>query len=70
MPSGAASKPASFPSAVGGFPTGLSDTCSFTFSPARNRWYWHHEGSSTLRGSLTCGIDESIGFCAASYANP
>ncbi len=65
---GAISTLASFPT-VGGV-SGLSDMCSFTFSPQRNRWYWHHEGSSTLRGSLACFPDENIGFCAASYTNP
>jgi hypothetical protein len=42
---------------VGTF-TSLSDMCSFTVSPNRNRWYWHHEGGSQFGGS-----DESIGFC-------
>jgi hypothetical protein len=40
--------------------TNLSDMCSFTVSPQRRRWYWHHEGNSQFRSG-----DESIGFCDA-----
>ncbi|MFO0604984.1 MAG: hypothetical protein U0324_17510 [Polyangiales bacterium] len=47
---------------VGTF-TNLSDMCSFTVDPRRNRWYWHHEGVSQFGGS-----DESIGFCPATLA--
>ena len=65
---GAISTLAAFPNV--GSVSGLSDMCSFTFSPQRNRWYWHHEGSSSLRGSLSCFPDENIGYCAASYTNP
>ena len=70
LSNGAVAALAAFPN-VGGV-SGLSDMCSFTFSPTRNRWYWHHEGSSTLRGSLTsaCFPDENIGFCGASFTNP
>jgi hypothetical protein len=41
----------------------LSDMCSFTVSPQRSRWYWHHEGTSQFRSG-----DESLGFCNASLA--
>ncbi len=41
----------------------LSDMCSFTVSPQRSRWYWHHEGTSQFRNG-----DESLGFCDASLA--
>ncbi|MBP6833503.1 MAG: hypothetical protein KA978_22135 [Deltaproteobacteria bacterium] len=41
----------------------LSDMCSFTVSPQRSRWYWHHEGGSQFRNG-----DESLGFCDASLA--
>ncbi len=44
---------------VGTF-TNLSDMCSFTVSPSRNRWYFHHEGASQFGGS-----DESVGRCPA-----
>lgn len=47
---------------VGAFRS-LSDMCSFTVSPQRRRWYWHHEGGSQFRSG-----DESIGFCDASLA--
>ncbi len=39
--------------------TNLSDMCSFTVSPAQNKWFWHHEGVSQFGGS-----DESVGFCS------
>jgi hypothetical protein len=44
---------------VGTF-TNLSDMCSFTVDPRRNRWYWHHEGTSQFRSG-----DEAMGFCPA-----
>ncbi len=65
---GAITTIAAFPNV--GTVQGLSDMCSFTFSPQRNRWYWHHEYSSTLRTSLACFVDETVGFCGASYTNP
>jgi hypothetical protein len=40
----------------------LSDMCSFTASPLRGRWYWHHEGNSQFRSG-----DESLGFCEAAF---
>ena len=40
----------------------LSDMCSFTASPQRGRWYWHHEGDSQFRSG-----DESLGFCEAAF---
>ncbi len=67
VPAGATSTLATFP--TGTF-SGLSDMCSFTFSPQRNRWYFHHEGSSSIRGSTSCGVDETVGFCAGSFTNP
>lgn len=38
----------------------LSDMCSFTVSPSRQRWYFHHEGASQFRSG-----DETLGFCDA-----
>ena len=38
----------------------LADMCAFSVSPTRNRWYWHHEGTSQFRAG-----DESIGYCPA-----
>jgi hypothetical protein len=43
----------------------LSDTCTFTVSPSRNRWYFHYEGSGFV-GSR----DETLGFCDASINRP
>jgi hypothetical protein len=67
VPTGATTTINTFPNTTF---SGLSDMCSFTFSPQRNRWYWHHEGSSTLRGGLSCFPSETIGFCAGSFTNP
>ncbi len=44
---------------VGTF-TSLSDMCSFSVSPTRNRWYFHHEYSSQFGGS-----GETVGRCPA-----
>ncbi len=41
----------------------LSDMCSFTVSPARGRWYFHHEGSSQFRAG-----DETLGYCDARFS--
>ena len=30
-------------------PPGLSDACSFSISPATNRWYVHYEGTGIFR---------------------
>ena len=51
--------------ATAGTFTSLSDMCSFTFSPLRNRWYWHHEGTSQFSSG-----DESIGYCDGHYETP
>src|SRR5207244_64698 len=40
----------------------LGDMCGFTVSPATNRWYWHHAGSSQFRAG-----DQSIGYCDATW---
>jgi hypothetical protein len=40
--------------------------CSFTVSPLRNRWYWHHEGVSQFRTGA--GSDEGLGYCDATFA--
>jgi hypothetical protein len=40
--------------------TNLSDMCAFSVSPARRRWYFHHESSSQFGG--TAG---TIGYCDA-----
>ncbi len=44
---------------VGTF-TNLSDMCSFTVSPLRGRWYFHHESSSQFGGTY-----ETAGYCPA-----
>jgi len=41
----------------------LSDLCSFTVSPARGRWYFHHEGTWQF-----ASVDETLGFCDARIA--
>lgn len=41
----------------------LSDMCSFAVSPARGRWYFHHEGSSQFRSG-----DETLGYCDARFS--
>lgn len=46
--------------------TNLSDMCSITFSTSRNRWYFHHEGSS----QFTTAFDENAGFCDATWDRP
>jgi hypothetical protein len=51
--------------AVASFAGGYSDLCSFTFLPSRNRWYFHHEGSSPLG---TGG--EVLGFCDGRWESP
>lgn len=43
----------------------LSDMCSITVAPWRQRWYFHHEGTSQFTQPGT-SADESIGFCEAS----
>ncbi|MFN0068006.1 MAG: M36 family metallopeptidase [Limisphaerales bacterium] len=48
-------------SVVGQF-TNLSDMASFTVSPARGRWYFHHEGVSQFGGS-----DETAGYADAEF---
>ncbi len=40
----------------------LSDMCSFTVLPSRNRWYFHHEGGSQFRTG-----DETLGYCDARF---
>ncbi len=46
---------------VATFPgVGLADMCSFTVSPSRGRWYFHHEGASMFATG-----DETIGYCDA-----
>lgn len=40
--------------------TNLSDMCSFTVSPTRRRWYFHHEYSGQFGGS-----SETLGYCDA-----
>jgi hypothetical protein len=41
----------------------LSDMASFTVSVAKNRWYFHHEGTSQFGGS-----DESVGYADALFS--
>jgi hypothetical protein len=40
----------------------LSDMACFTVSPLRNRWYFHHEGSSQFGGT-----SETIGYADAAF---
>ncbi|MBI5518382.1 MAG: hypothetical protein HY909_31715 [Deltaproteobacteria bacterium] len=51
---------------IGSF-TNLSDMCSITFSPQRNRWYFHHEYNSQFGGSPG---GETVGFCPAAWDQP
>jgi len=44
----------------------LGDMCSFTFSPRRSRWYFHHEGPSQFAPAALGGT-EHIGSCAATW---
>ncbi|MBI5773715.1 MAG: hypothetical protein HZA89_08235 [Verrucomicrobia bacterium] len=55
VPSGVTSTLASF--------VNLSDMATITFSPARNRWYFHHEGGSQFAPSGS----EILGFCDATW---
>ena len=41
----------------------LSDMCSFTFSPQRNRWYFHNEGASEI---APAGV-ETTGWCPGTF---
>jgi hypothetical protein len=50
------------PSAVGDF-INLSDMSSITVSLSRNRWYFHHEGSSQFGGT-----SETLGYCDAAFS--
>jgi hypothetical protein len=43
--------------------TNLGDMASWTVSPATNRWYFHHEGSSQFGGS-----SETLGYADATFA--
>ncbi len=43
--------------------TNLSDMCAFSVSPARRRWYFHHEGMSQFGGT-----SETVGYCDAVMA--
>jgi Reelin subrepeat B/Bacterial Ig domain/Immunoglobulin domain/Immunoglobulin I-set domain len=56
VPDGATSTVANFPG------LGLSDMCSITVAPTRNRWYFHHEGTSIFRSG-----DETIGYADAFF---
>lgn len=53
---------------AGGTPTAvttfsnLGDLCGFTVSPARQRWYFHHEGSSQFASNSSA---EFVGQCPA-----
>ncbi|MFO0649279.1 MAG: hypothetical protein U0326_23755 [Polyangiales bacterium] len=49
-------------STVGAF-TNLSDMCSFSVSPTRSRWYFHHEYAGQFGGS-----SETFGRCPAVIA--
>ena len=40
----------------------LSDMCSISASPTRNRWYFHHEG-----GSQFFSANENMGYCDATF---
>ncbi|MDQ3031805.1 MAG: hypothetical protein M3Y87_05260 [Myxococcota bacterium] len=53
------------PVAISNF-TDLGDMCSITFSPSRNRWYFHHEYGSQL--SALSG--EVAGSCVGTFDRP
>jgi hypothetical protein len=40
----------------------ISDMCSISAIPARNRWYFHYEGTGQWGGG-----SETLGYCAASF---
>jgi hypothetical protein len=44
--------------------TDLGDMCSISFSPARNRWYFHFEGQS----QFFTGSSEYLGYCDAAWS--
>lgn len=44
----------------------VGDVCSITFSPSRNRWYYHYE--STPSWGATFG--EVVGYCAGTFTTP
>ena len=46
--------------------TDLGDMCSLTVSPATNRWYFHHEGSSQFTPA-DAFPEETLGFCGAVF---
>ncbi len=70
VPSRGATVINTLPAVPSDYPPVLADMCSFTFSPARNRWYFEHEGDSSLSGATSCSAIQTIGFCAGSYTNP
>jgi hypothetical protein len=43
----------------------LSDMCCFSMSLSRNRWYFHHEGSSQFGGN-----SETLGYANAAWDHP
>jgi len=45
--------------------TNLSDMCSITLSPSRNRWYFHAEGAS----QFTATGSEYVGYCDATWTS-
>ena len=47
------------------FPMTFSDMCSMTFSPMRNRWYFHYEGSG-----FAGGTSETLGTCPGTSSTP
>lgn len=49
--------------------TNLGDMCSITFSETRNRWYFHHEGTSQFTPA-TPTFAETAGFCSGSFERP
>jgi hypothetical protein len=55
------------PVAVSTF-TNLGDMCSITFSPSRNRWYFHHEYESQFSPTTTLG--EIGGSCVGAFDRP
>ena len=50
---------------TGAAPNHLSDMCSLTFSPARNRWYFHYEGTGFAGGTA-----ETLGYCPGTFSTP
>lgn len=50
--------------------TDLGDMQNITFSPSRNRWYFHHTFVSQFRAFALPFPDQTLGFCNATFDTP